>query len=62
MQEANEDGVVSTMLLRPKVVLDTIVYELGLVDDEGTWRADEAWWNIDNLKAMSPSIRYAVRI
>ena len=28
------DGVVTTMLLRPKVVLDTIVYELGLVDEE----------------------------
>lgn len=34
VQEANEDGVVSTMLLKPKVVLDTIVYELGLVDEE----------------------------
>ncbi|RPD55187.1 hypothetical protein L226DRAFT_470729 [Lentinus tigrinus ALCF2SS1-7] len=29
-----EDGVVTTMLLKPKVVLDTIVYELGLVDEE----------------------------
>ena len=32
--EGAEDGVVTTMLLRPKVVLDTIVYELGLVDEE----------------------------
>ncbi|KAI0738325.1 hypothetical protein C8Q80DRAFT_1113917 [Daedaleopsis nitida] len=32
--DAGEDGVVTTMLLRPKVVLDTIVYELGLVDEE----------------------------
>ncbi|KAI0704719.1 hypothetical protein C8Q76DRAFT_771404 [Earliella scabrosa] len=31
---ADEDGVVTTMLLRPKVVLDTIVYELGLVEEE----------------------------
>lgn len=31
---ADEDGVVTTMLLRPKVVLDTVVYELGLVDEE----------------------------
>ena len=29
-----EDGTVTTMLLRPKVVLDTIVYELGLVDED----------------------------
>ena len=33
---ADEDGVVTTMLLRPKVVLDTVVYELGLVDEEDT--------------------------
>ncbi len=33
---ADEDGVLTTMLLRPKVVLDTIVYELGLVDEEET--------------------------
>ena len=32
--EGAEDGVVTMMLLRPKVVLDTIVYELGLVDEE----------------------------
>lgn len=25
----------------------------GLVDDEGEFRADETWWHIDNLKAVS---------
>ena len=29
-----DDGVVMTMLLKPKVVLDTIVYELGLEEEE----------------------------
>ncbi|KAH9895578.1 hypothetical protein C8Q73DRAFT_644015 [Cubamyces lactineus] len=31
---STEGEVVATMLLKPKVVLDTIVYELGLVEDE----------------------------
>ncbi|CDO71987.1 hypothetical protein BN946_scf184943.g21 [Trametes cinnabarina] len=31
---STEGDMVVTMLLKPKVVLDTIVYELGLVDDE----------------------------
>ncbi|KAM5545777.1 hypothetical protein V8D89_000815 [Ganoderma adspersum] len=30
----NDDGLAMTMLLKPKVVLDTVVYELGLVDEE----------------------------
>ncbi|TBU25279.1 hypothetical protein BD311DRAFT_764971 [Dichomitus squalens] len=30
----DDDGVTTTMLLKPKVVLDTVVYELGLVDEE----------------------------
>ncbi|KAI0708758.1 hypothetical protein C8T65DRAFT_576255 [Cerioporus squamosus] len=34
LEDAAEDGVVTTMLLKPKVVLDTVVYELGLVDEE----------------------------
>ncbi|RDX46319.1 hypothetical protein OH76DRAFT_1457246 [Lentinus brumalis] len=34
VEGAAEDGVVTTMLLKPKVVLDTVVYELGLVDEE----------------------------
>ncbi|PIL34601.1 hypothetical protein GSI_03380 [Ganoderma sinense ZZ0214-1] len=29
-----DDGLSVTMLLKPKVVLDTVVYELGLVDEE----------------------------
>ncbi len=29
-----DDGLAFTMLLKPKVVLDTVVYELGLVDEE----------------------------
>ena len=29
-----DDGLAMTMLLKPKVVLDTVVYELGLVDEE----------------------------
>ena len=32
--EEGEDGIGTTMLLKPKVVLDTIVYELGLVDED----------------------------
>ncbi|KAI0824345.1 hypothetical protein BC628DRAFT_1410970 [Trametes gibbosa] len=32
--DSTEGDVETTMLLKPKVVLDTIVYELGLVDDE----------------------------
>ncbi|KAI1793715.1 hypothetical protein LXA43DRAFT_885022 [Ganoderma leucocontextum] len=31
-----DDGLLTTMLLKPKVVLDTVVYELGLVDEEDT--------------------------
>ncbi|KAJ3010544.1 hypothetical protein NUW54_g2448 [Trametes sanguinea] len=31
---STEGDTAVTMLLKPKVVLDTIVYELGLVDDE----------------------------
>ena len=29
-----DDGLTMTILLKPKVVLDTVVYELGLVDEE----------------------------
>ena len=32
--DGDEDGLTRTMLLKPKVVLDTVVYELGLVDEE----------------------------
>ena len=34
----------------------------GLVHDEGAWRADEAWWSINNLTAVSSSTLYAVCI
>ena len=32
--DGDDDGLTTTMLLKPKVVLDTVVYELGLVDEE----------------------------
>ena len=34
VEAEGEDGIETTMLLKPKVVLDTIVYELGLVDED----------------------------